>query len=95
MPSLDDLIKYGENYGCDVRSVLRYCAQKREQHRNAWDGYTKDRSGRFEGGIPKFCIDLHPETKKMFDLDMDKQERNKGTERFLKKYPQFLLVDKY
>lgn len=93
--TMDDLIKYGDELGFDVRSIVKKCDEMRKEHRLHWNGFTQNRAGRLECMIPRFVQDLHPETKKFFDVEMDAKERQKNLEAFLKIYPQFLIVDRY
>lgn len=95
IPTLDQLITEGHNWGCDVAAIVKRCDEMRKEHRYYWNGFTKNRSHRFTHMIPRFVQDSHPELKKFFDNRMDRKEKRKNEEKFLALYPEFLVVNNY
>lgn len=89
-PTIEELCS-GKIY--DVKKALDINKRNRSDFFNTTNGYTKTRTRRLLAELP-FEVFKHKEMGKYFDINMDSHERKKETYNFLKKYPQFMSVDK-
>ena len=92
MTTIDDLLRGGG--GVKVQEVLRNNQKLRGVLRSN-NGYTKKREWQLAAQIDIHTMFINPETKKYFSWDMDEHEKKKNLELFLKKYPQYLVTDRY
>lgn len=68
----------------------------RQMYRHHRNGYSNDRgkSMRHMVSIPKHVWDRRPDIRAYFDPEMDSHESRKALYAFIKKFPQFVVVDK-
>lgn len=91
-PTIDQLCK---GFGPDLQKVLEGCKERRSVHRQHSNGYSPKRLHRNIAEIPRELF-LHPRSpfKQFFDNAHDAHERRKHIYEFLRKYPEFMTVDK-
>ena len=95
LPTIDQLCK-GKD-GVQIKRVLSYCKRMRGMNRFHSNGYTKKRTHRYLSEIPVEIALNNGSPLKMFfpkGERMDKKERNKLMRDFLRRYPEFLVVER-
>ena len=75
--------------------VMKQCKEEKSVHRFHRNGFSNDveKTMRKIASFPVWFI-FDPEYKKYFSPQMDVHERRKGLREILRKFPQFLCVDK-
>lgn len=91
MLSIDELCR---GYGVNVVETLKLCKQRRLEHWYARKGFSTKRTKRAICEIPvEIRINPMSPYRHYFDPKQDAHEKKKSLHEFLKRHPEFMVVD--